>query len=54
MELREADADQIMYRLVSEGYTPLYTDLAFMDVIMEVFKQGMLCMESCDRDHTFA
>lgn len=53
-ELREADADQIMYRLVSEGYTSLYTDFAFWDVIMEVCNQEMLCMESCDRDHTFA
>ena len=53
-ELREADADQIMYQLVIEGYTPLYTDLAFMDVIMKVFNQRRLCMESCDRDHTFA
>lgn len=53
-ELGEADADQIMCRLVNEGYTPIYTDLAFLDVIMEVFKQGRLCMESCDRDHTFA
>ena len=40
MELRENDADQIMYRLVSEGYTPLYTDLAFLNVMMEVFQQG--------------
>lgn len=52
MELRGADADQIMYQLVIEGYTPLYGDLAFWEVIIWVLEQRRLCMESCESDHT--